>query len=169
MQNRKLPELLAPAGSMEAVRAAVQNGAGAVYLGFGTFNARRGAKNFSPEQMREAIAYCRLRGVKTNITVNTLVSDREIPALLRDVRLLLDAGADALHSGDVSGCRAACIDPADHSFAGRRAAGKRAGIFPRGAVARAAVGRNSAHHAGIRRGNRGVCARCAVHVLFRTV
>ena len=107
MQNRKLPELLAPAGSMEAVRAAVQNGAGAVYLGFGTFNARRGAKNFSPEQMREAIAYCRLRGVKTNITVNTLVSDREIPALLRDVRLLLDAGADALIVQDLGAAR--CI------------------------------------------------------------
>lgn len=107
MQNRKLPELLAPAGSMEAVRAAVQNGAGAVYLGFGTFNARRGAKNFSPEQIREAIAYCRLRGVKTNITVNTLVSDREIPALLRDVRLLLDAGADALIVQDLGAAR--CI------------------------------------------------------------
>lgn len=107
MQNRKLPELLAPAGSMEAVRAAVQNGAGAVYLGFGAFNARRGAKNFSPEQMREAIAYCRLRGVKTNITVNTLVSDREIPALLRDVRLLLDAGADALIVQDLGAAR--CI------------------------------------------------------------
>ena len=94
MQNRKLPELLAPAGSMEAVRAAVQNGAGAVYLGVGTFNARRGAKNFSPEQMREAIAYCRLRGVKTYISVNTLGSDGEIPSLLRDVRLLLDEFAN---------------------------------------------------------------------------
>lgn len=94
--RKHLPELLAPAGSMEAVRAAVQNGADAVYLGFGTFNARRGAKNFSPEEMREALLYCRLRGVKTNVTVNTLMSDREIPALLADVRLLLEAGADAL-------------------------------------------------------------------------
>lgn len=102
MQNRKLPELLAPAGSMEAVRAAVQNGAGAVYLGFGTFNARRGCEKFSPEQMREAIAYCRLRGVKTNITVNTLVSDREIPALLRDVRLAARCGADALIVQDLA-------------------------------------------------------------------
>ena len=91
-----MPELLAPAGSMEAVRAAVQNGADAVYLGFGTFNARRGAKNFTPEEMREALLYCRQRGVKTNVTVNTLVSDRELPALLDDVRLLLEAGADAL-------------------------------------------------------------------------
>lgn len=94
--QRALPELLAPAGSMEAVHAAVQNGADAVYLGFGTFNARRGAKNFTAEEMREALLYCRLRGVKTNVTVNTLASDREIPTLLDDVRLLLEAGADAL-------------------------------------------------------------------------
>ena len=46
------PELLAPAGSPEALRAAVQSGAGAVYLGCGSFNARRGAKNFSPEELR---------------------------------------------------------------------------------------------------------------------
>ncbi|MDO5783584.1 MAG: U32 family peptidase [Eubacteriales bacterium] len=100
-----LPELLAPAGSMEAVRAAVQNGADAVYLGFGTFNARRGAKNFSAEEMREALLYCRLRGVKTNVTVNTLASDRELPALLDDVRLLLEAGADALIVQDLGAAR----------------------------------------------------------------
>ena len=105
--GKHLPELLAPAGSMEAVRAAVQNGADAVYLGFGTFNARRGAKNFSPEEMREALLYCRLRGVKTNVTVNTLMSDREIPALLADVRLLLEAGADALIVQDLGAAR--CI------------------------------------------------------------
>lgn len=100
-----LPELLAPAGSMEAVRAAVQNGADAVYLGFGTFNARRGAKNFSADEMRDALLYCRLRGVKTNVTVNTLASDRELPALLDDVRLLLEAGADALIVQDLGAAR----------------------------------------------------------------
>ena len=105
--QKQLPELLAPAGSMEAVRAAVQNGATAVYLGFGTFNARRGAKNFTEDEMRQALAYCHLRGVKTNVTVNTLVSDREIPALLKDVRLLLEAGADALIVQDLGVAR--CI------------------------------------------------------------
>lgn len=100
-----IPELLAPAGSMEAVRAAVQNGADAVYMGFGRFHARRGAKNFTPEQMREALLYCRLRGVKTNVTVNTLVSDREMPALLEDVKLLLEAGADALIVQDLGAAR----------------------------------------------------------------
>ncbi|MDO4174363.1 MAG: DUF3656 domain-containing protein [Eubacteriales bacterium] len=100
-----LPELLAPAGSMEAVRAAVQNGADAVYLGFGAFNARRGAKNFSADEMREALAYCRVRGVKTHATVNTLASDREVPTLLADVRLLLEAGVDALIVQDLGAAR----------------------------------------------------------------
>ena len=104
-QQTHLPELLAPAGSMDAVRAAVQNGATAVYLGFGTFNARRGAKNFTADEMRQALSYCRLHGVKTNVTVNTLISDREIPALLRDVRLLLEAGADALIVQDLGAAR----------------------------------------------------------------
>lgn len=90
------PEVLSPAGSMEGMRAAVQNGADAVYMGYGKFNARRNAKNFSPEEIREAIAYCRVRGVKTHITVNTLVSDREIPAALQDVETVYKSGADAL-------------------------------------------------------------------------
>lgn len=104
--NISHPELLAPAGSPEAVRAAVNNGADAVYLGFGTFNARRGAKNFTEEQLQEALAYCRLHGVKTNLTVNTLVSDRELPQMLADVRTMLEAGADALIVQDLGAARA---------------------------------------------------------------
>ena len=57
------PELLSPAGSPEALRAAVQNGANAVYLGWGEFNARRGAKNFSDEEFEEALRYCHARNV----------------------------------------------------------------------------------------------------------
>ena len=91
-----MPELLAPAGSMDGVRAAVQSGANAVYLGFGTFNARRGAKNFTREEMAEAIRYCRARGVKTNVTFNIVAADREREAALTDIRFLNDAGADAL-------------------------------------------------------------------------
>lgn len=101
-----MTELLAPAGSISAVHAAVQNGADAVYMGFGSFNARRGAKNFSTEEMIQAIAYCRLRGVKTHITVNTLVSDRELPQLLRDVETVYRAGADALIVQDLGAARA---------------------------------------------------------------
>lgn len=78
-------ELLAPAGSMEALRAAVQNGANAVYLGCGSFNARQSAKNFTPQTLVEAIKYCHIRGVQVHLTVNTLVSDRE----LKDVEELV--------------------------------------------------------------------------------
>ena len=79
-------ELLAPAGSMEALRAAVQNGANAVYLGCGTFNARQSAKNFTPETLKDAVKYCHIRGVQVHLTLNTLVSDKEIPALTELIR-----------------------------------------------------------------------------------
>lgn len=94
--NVKIPELLAPAGSPEGVRAAVQSGAGAVYMGFGTFNARRNAQGFSHEEMADAIAYCRTRNVKSNITLNILVGDRELDDALEDAKFLYEAGADAL-------------------------------------------------------------------------
>ena len=94
--NGKIPELLAPAGSPEGVRAAVQSGAGAVYMGFGTFNARRNAQGFSHEEMADAIAYCRARNVKSNITLNILVGDRELEDALEDAKFLYEAGADAL-------------------------------------------------------------------------
>jgi len=71
-------EILSPAGSPEAVRAAVCAGANAVYLGYGSFNARRNAKNFTPEEVAEAVSYCHLHGVKLYLTLNTLVSDREM-------------------------------------------------------------------------------------------
>ena len=67
-------ELLAPAGSPESVRAAVRNGADAVYMGFGNFNARRNAKNFTEEEFSKLTEYCRIRGVKVYLTLNTLVS-----------------------------------------------------------------------------------------------
>ena len=64
-------ELLSPAGSMEALRAAVQNGANAVYLGYDQFNARMNAKNFSADELQEAIVYCHVRGVAVHLTLNT--------------------------------------------------------------------------------------------------
>lgn len=72
-------ELLAPAGSPEAVRAAVTGGADAVYLGYGDFNARRNAKNFSQDELGAAVSYCHLHGVKVYLTLNTLLTDRELP------------------------------------------------------------------------------------------
>ena len=71
-------EILSPAGSPEALRAAVCAGANAVYLGFGQFNARRGARNFSRDEFASAVSYCHLRGVKVYLTLNTLCSDREM-------------------------------------------------------------------------------------------
>ena len=88
-------ELLAPAGSMEALRAAVQNGANAVYLGCGTFNARQGAKNFTPQTLTEAVKYCHIRGVSVHLTLNTLVSDRETPELVELIRHAASSGVDA--------------------------------------------------------------------------
>ena len=88
-------ELLAPAGSMEALRAAVQNGANAVYLGCGQFNARQSAKNFTPQTLDEAVKYCHIRGVAVHLTLNTLVSDRETPELAELIRHAAASGVDA--------------------------------------------------------------------------
>ena len=88
-------ELLAPAGSMEALRAAVQNGANAVYLGCGTFNARQGAKNFTPQMLSEAVKYCHIRGVAVHLTLNTLVSDRETGEVCALIRQAALSGVDA--------------------------------------------------------------------------
>ena len=88
-------ELLSPAGSMEALRAAVQNGANAVYLGIGTFNARQGAKNFTLETLGEALKYCHVRGVAVHLTLNTLVTDREFKSVSELVRKTAEAGVDA--------------------------------------------------------------------------
>ena len=90
------PELLSPAGSMEALRAAVQNGADAVYLGYGDFNARMNARNFSADELQEAIVYCHVRGVRVHLTLNTLASDRELPRVAEVVRLAATLGVDAL-------------------------------------------------------------------------
>ncbi len=88
-------ELLAPAGSMDALRAAVQNGANAVYLGCGMFNARQSAKNFTPQTLTEAVKYCHIRGVAVHLTLNTLVSDREMNDLCELIRHAASSGVDA--------------------------------------------------------------------------
>ncbi len=88
-------ELLAPAGSMDALRAAVQNGANAVYLGCGTFNARQSAKNFTVQTLKEAVKYCHIRGVDVHLTLNTLVSDREMEAAAELIRVAAQSCVDA--------------------------------------------------------------------------
>lgn len=89
-------ELLSPAGSPEGVIAAVQNGADAVYMGMGAFNARRGAKNFTDEEFVKAVRYCHVRGCKVYVTLNTLVNDREMRDAVAAAKLASDAGADGL-------------------------------------------------------------------------
>ena len=88
-------ELLAPAGSMEALRAAVQNGANAVYLGVGAFNARQSAKNFTPQTLVEAVKYCHIRGVQVHLTLNTLISDREMKEAAEMIRHAAQNNIDA--------------------------------------------------------------------------
>lgn len=89
-------ELLAPAGSPEALIAAVQSGANAVYLGYGDFHARRNAKNFSKEDFAAAVSYCHLRGVKVYLTLNTLVTDRELPKAYETAAFAANCGVDAI-------------------------------------------------------------------------
>ena len=89
-------ELLSPAGSRAALEAAVQSGADAVYMGFGTFNARRNAKNFTDEEFADAVAYCHLRGVRVFLTLNTLLTDRELPQAAEVLRKASQMGVDAV-------------------------------------------------------------------------
>ena len=88
-------ELLSPAGSFEALRAAVCNGANAVYLGVNGFNARRGARNFTLEELPEAVSYAHVRGVQVHLTLNTLVCDRELPAAASTITAAARSGVDA--------------------------------------------------------------------------
>ena len=90
------PEILSPAGSWESMVAAVQNGADAVYLGVGTFNARRSAKNFAPEDLLAAVQYCHLRGTRVYLTLNTLLGDRELDEAADLLRLASRCGVDAV-------------------------------------------------------------------------
>lgn len=89
-------ELLSPAGGYDALVAAVQSGADAVYMGFGAFNARRSAKNFTDEDFASAVRYCHLRGVRVFLTLNTLVTDRELPQAAEALRNASRMGVDAV-------------------------------------------------------------------------
>ena len=89
-------ELLAPAGGQEALVAAVQSGADAVYMGFGAFNARRSAKNFTDDDFAAAVHYCHLHGVKVYLTLNTLLTDRELPQAADALKKASAMGVDAV-------------------------------------------------------------------------
>ena len=90
------PELLSPVGDFECLKAAVQNGADAVYFGAGNFNARARATNFSGEALKEAIKYAKLRNVKVNLTLNTLIKNDEFEDAVKLAVEAYNAGADAI-------------------------------------------------------------------------
>ena len=89
-------EILAPVGAQEQLKAAVRSGANAVYLGVDNFNARRNADNFTTENLKDAVKYCRLRDVKVFVTLNTLIFDKEINELYKTVKAIAKSGADAV-------------------------------------------------------------------------
>jgi len=89
-------ELLSPVGDFECLKAAVQNGADSVYFGSDTFSARAFAHNFGPEELEKAIHYAKIRGVKTHLTLNTLIKDDEFETALDLAKAAYRAGIDAI-------------------------------------------------------------------------
>ncbi len=112
------PELLAPAGDWDCIRAAVANGADAVYFGLPRFNARLRAENFTEAELPEVVAFCHRHGVKAFVAFNTLVFTSELDAAAEYLRLLNRAGVDALIVQDVGLVRlAGVITPELHIHA----------------------------------------------------
>ncbi|WP_245395556.1 U32 family peptidase [Anthocerotibacter panamensis] len=99
------PELLAPAGDWDCVKAAVENGADAVYFGLERFNARMRAQNFTEAQLPEVMAFLHRRGVKGYVTFNTLVFANELAAAEQYLRTIIAAGVDAVIVQDLGICR----------------------------------------------------------------
>lgn len=97
----KKPELLSPAGDMECLYAAVSAGCDAVYLGGKLFGARAFSSNFNEEELKDAIRYCHLYGVKVYVTVNTIIYEREVDNFIKYVDFLVQNGVDALIMQDI--------------------------------------------------------------------
>ncbi|MBE6031779.1 MAG: U32 family peptidase [Clostridiales bacterium] len=97
-----MTELLAPAGNMEALKAAIGNGCDAVYLGMQKFGARAYSSNFDPESLKEAVEYAHLRGVKIYVTMNTIVFEDEIEDMKKQLHLLNDIGVDGVIVQDLA-------------------------------------------------------------------
>lgn len=92
----KLPEVLAPAGSLEALTAAVNAGADAVYIGAKEFNARQRGANFDEKELKEGLSYCHARGVKLYATVNILIKEEELERAVALCETLYDLGMDGI-------------------------------------------------------------------------
>lgn len=98
-------ELLSPAGGKEALAAALKNGADAVYLGLKEFSARAGAENFDRTEFTQAVAACAKAGAKVYVTLNTLLTDRQLPDLADAIRFLAQNGADGVIVQDLATAR----------------------------------------------------------------
>ena len=98
-------ELLAPVGSFDALKAAVQNGANAVYLGGKEFSARASANNFDRDELKEAVRYAHIRGVQVFVTANTLRKQNEIEEFLEYIKYLYDIDVDAIILQDIGMAR----------------------------------------------------------------
>ncbi|MGH1395908.1 MAG: DUF3656 domain-containing U32 family peptidase [Trichormus sp.] len=99
------PEILAPAGNWECAKAAVENGADAIYFGLDRFNARMRAQNFTEADLPELMTFLHRRGVKGYVTVNTLIFPQELPEAQQYLRTIIAAGVDAIIVQDVGICR----------------------------------------------------------------
>ena len=150
-------ELLAPAGNLESLLAAVHSGADAVYFGYGELTARRNAKNFDEQSLGEASRICKERGVKMHMTVNTMVYDREYDQVLKTLEIACRYGIDALIVQDLgvaarrgarggAGDADARFDSADRPQCFGRMAGQGVGIFPSCAGTRDEPGGNRCHY-----------------------
>jgi len=102
---RKLPELLAPAGDWDCARAAVENGADAIYFGLEKFNARMRADNFTRTDLPKLMDFLHRRGVRGYVTLNTLVFENELADAGKYLRTMIAAGVDAVIVQDVGICR----------------------------------------------------------------
>jgi U32 family peptidase len=103
--NPQLPELLAPAGNWDCARAAVENGADAIYFGLDKFNARMRADNFTEADLPELVRFLHRRGVKAYVTFNTLIFENELADAEKYLRAMISAGVDAVIVQDVGICR----------------------------------------------------------------
>src|SRR6516165_3521218 len=103
--SRDLPELLAPAGDWECAKAAVENGADAIYFGLDRFNARMRAHNFTESDLPKLMEFLHRRGVKGYVTFNTLIFENEIVEAEQYLRTIIASGVDAAIVQDVGICR----------------------------------------------------------------
>src|SRR5437868_9528689 len=100
-----LPELLAPAGDWECAKAAVENGADAIYFGLNKFNARMRAQNFTEADLPALMDFLHRRGVKGYVTLNTLIFENELAEAEHYIHSMIQAGVDAVIVQDVGICR----------------------------------------------------------------